>query len=185
MVQKNKGFTLVELLVVIAIISFLSSVVMAALGDARASARDVRRYNDLAQIQTALELYRNEYGGYPSTNGNWYTFCTNGSDPVVRETAGANGYIPNLAPKYITELPLDPLGCQPRRYDRGHFSGYIYRSDGKDYKFAGDWTGEKRSSCAQNSRYWDAGRGEGGTYLDLPIPGIVFCSVSTSGARLW
>lgn len=61
----QKGFTLIELLVVVAIISLLSSIVMGALNDARAKARDRAMIQTVRQIQTALELYRQKYGKYP------------------------------------------------------------------------------------------------------------------------
>lgn len=66
--QKSRGFTLIELLVVIAIISLLSSIVLSSLNSARAKARDAKRLLDMHQIQTALELYYNDYGYYPNTD---------------------------------------------------------------------------------------------------------------------
>jgi len=65
MTQK-KGFTLIELLVVVAIIGLLSTLSIVALNTARAKARDARRVSDVKQIQTALELYYNDKGGYPA-----------------------------------------------------------------------------------------------------------------------
>ena len=66
--KKNKqGFTLIELLVVIAIIGLLSTLSIVALNQARARARDARRLADVKQIQTALEMYYNDEGGYPAT----------------------------------------------------------------------------------------------------------------------
>lgn len=60
---KNRaGFTLIELLVVISIIGVLASVVLSSLESARAGARDAQRISDLRQIQTALEMYRNDHG---------------------------------------------------------------------------------------------------------------------------
>lgn len=67
--MKKKGFTLIELLVVIAIIGLLATMAVVALGNSRARARDARRLSDIRQIQTALQLYYHEQGGYPSTIG--------------------------------------------------------------------------------------------------------------------
>ena len=65
--RKQKGFTLIELLVVIAIIGLLSTLAVVALNNARQKARDARRVSDIKQIQTALELYYNDEGGYPAS----------------------------------------------------------------------------------------------------------------------
>jgi prepilin-type N-terminal cleavage/methylation domain-containing protein len=72
--KHNKGFTLIELLVVISIIALLSSVVMAALGNARVKARDSAKIQALKQFQNALQLYSSDNGGFPGgwiDNGVW------------------------------------------------------------------------------------------------------------------
>ena len=68
--MNKKGFTLVELLVVIAIIGLLSTMAVVALNSARQKSRDARRISDVKQIQTALELYYNDKGGYPPASTN-------------------------------------------------------------------------------------------------------------------
>ncbi len=67
--NRQSGFTLVELLMVVAIITLIMSIVTALVGDARAKARDTKRRADLAQIQVALELYRNQHGTFYVTGG--------------------------------------------------------------------------------------------------------------------
>jgi general secretion pathway protein G len=81
--KNQKGFTLIELLVVIAIIGLLASVVLLALNSARSKSRDAKRLADMRQMSTALELYYNDFGGYP--------------------TAAAL-----LAPNYVAQLPTAP-----------------------------------------------------------------------------
>ena len=63
--HKNKGFTLIELLVVIAIIGLLASIVLVSLNSARKKGRDAKRAAELKQIQTALEMYYDNYNAYP------------------------------------------------------------------------------------------------------------------------
>jgi len=65
--KSTRGFTLIELLVVIAIIGLLSSLSVIALNSARAKSRDAKRISDVKQLQTALELYFNDYNLYPTT----------------------------------------------------------------------------------------------------------------------
>lgn len=136
--SQQKGFTLIELLVVIAIISLISSIVMSGLSSARSKARDSKRIQDTIQIRTALELYRTSNNIYPATfpstqanpvfatgGGDWHGNCSGfGSYP----TTGATGYIPNLAPTYISILPLDPKPVNSS-------TCYVYTSNGTDYMF--------------------------------------------------
>ncbi len=64
--EKQKGFTLIELLVVIAIIGLLSTLAVISLNNARAKSRDSKRVADVKQMMTALELYFNDFNGYPN-----------------------------------------------------------------------------------------------------------------------
>lgn len=103
--KSRKGFTLIELLVVISIISLLSSVVLSSLGTARARARDAKRMQDLAQINTAIQLYILDNGEAPDTGG----------AGVIRSTDSSwESYLePQLTP-YISSLPVDPCpSCDP------------------------------------------------------------------------
>lgn len=167
----QKGFTLIEMIVVVAIIGILTTIVLAALNQARAKARDADRYADLKQVQLALEIYRDVHGEYPDTGGEWQSIC-NGD----YTNSGADGYIPNLAPQYIPVLPVEELssGCP----DQGAVGGYIYRSDGTDYKFAGDYTSEIGAQCKTGGEFADPNRVDD----ENETP---FCSVYTPGAAMW
>ncbi len=68
MKNKKKGFTLIELLVVIAIIGILATLAVVSLQNARKNARDAKRIADVRQVQTALELYFNDWQEYPQVD---------------------------------------------------------------------------------------------------------------------
>ncbi len=63
----QKGFTLVELLVVVAVIGILSTLLVANFIGVRQRGRDAQRKSNLRQMQSALELYRADQAGYPTS----------------------------------------------------------------------------------------------------------------------
>jgi prepilin-type N-terminal cleavage/methylation domain-containing protein len=144
------GFTLIELLVVIAIIGLLSSVVLASLSSARAKARDAKRTQDLVQIRTALALYYNDKGTYPlpypQTWGGVSTAPCGINNTIL---SGPNAYIAGLAPTYISILPTDPAAP-------GSCNGYLYTSDGTNYKFLVHGSAESYPGVGQ--RFYDPAR---------------------------
>ena len=103
-INNKKGFTLIELLVVISIISLLTSIILAALSDAKAKGRDARRLQDIHTIQTAITMYQNDNGGvFPGpladSNGTGTSYS---SDPLFLQTL--------VTGKYIPVVPTDPIG---------------------------------------------------------------------------
>lgn len=91
----RKGFTIIELLVVIAIIGLLASVVIAALGNSRAKARDARRLQDLHAMGVAIGLASTGYNTYP------FVVCT------AADARASTCTTPNLA------AYKDPSGGTP------------------------------------------------------------------------
>jgi prepilin-type N-terminal cleavage/methylation domain-containing protein len=120
--KNSNGFTLIELLVVVAIIGLLASIVLASVNSARLKGDTAKRVSDLREIQTALEMYYNDYSAYPSTPGNaWQSQCSSWG------SFASNAVIPGLVPTYMPSFPADPTMS-------GVLSNcYIYRSNGTDY----------------------------------------------------
>lgn len=131
-VKDRCGFTLIELLVVIAIIGFLASAVLAGMNDAKASARDAKRMLELKQIETALTMYKNKTGAYPST-------ANSGTGSL---SGWKVSYLPNfLSPleAFMSSVPVDPFNSGPPssmfnpRPDGSFFYAYYHYSDGSYY----------------------------------------------------
>lgn len=89
---RRQGFTLIELLVVIAIIGLLSTLAVVALNGARSRARDSRRVSDIHSLQTALELYFADQGGYPIEAGGITLGLA--ADKVLCAGDDASGFLP-------------------------------------------------------------------------------------------
>ncbi len=137
--EKNKGFTLIELLVVIAIIGILSSVVLVSLNSARIKARDAKRTASIKELQTALELYYDDNGSYPSSADTLF--------PGILSTA--------LVPNYISSIPADPKGDVQYHYythsdDPADFYAIRIGYETKDacYVCGGN-------PCADNMGWWE------------------------------
>ena len=85
----KKAFTLVEMLIVIIIIGILMAALLPRLKGAQERARDTARKANLSQISTALEMYFNDIGKYPTWD------CM--SDIRTK-----------LVPNYMNSIPTDP-----------------------------------------------------------------------------
>lgn len=173
--MSEKAFTLVELLIVVAIIGILAASVIVNLSLARTRARDARRKADLKSVQTALEIYAEEKGSYPSTLGMASCFQQATGPPFC---AGPAAYIPNLTPEYVGSLPLDPLLGKPSAFALANQAtcasgsvGYRYSSDGRDYKLIAHCTLE--TELDSSSPFYDAIR---------PTWAL---GLATAGARGW
>ncbi|MHC4884036.1 MAG: type II secretion system protein [Planctomycetota bacterium] len=70
MQRSTSRFTLTELLVVIAIIAILAGLILPTLVGAQDETRKVACMNNLKQVVTGMELYKNDYGN------NWPLFLT-------------------------------------------------------------------------------------------------------------
>lgn len=112
---KRKAFTLVELLVVIAIIGLLATLSVIALNSARAKSRDAKRVTDVKQISTALELFFNDAGRYP-TNLEW-----------------ASGSLEYNGQTYLTTIPSAPSPADGTCDNNTNTFSYTQDNAGESY----------------------------------------------------
>jgi general secretion pathway protein G len=101
----KKGFTLVELLIVMVILGILTTIVASSFSSSQEKARDTRRKSDLAAVAKAIEVYFNDKGEYPPSNGgNIDTFSWGD------EFSDANGTI------YMIKLPEEKTSARSYYY---------------------------------------------------------------------
>lgn len=108
------GFTLIELLVVVSIMGILLSLSVYGMQDARKASRDGKRKTDLEQIRSALEMYKADCSGYPSSS-----LSPGGS--LIGSGATSSCPSTNI---YLSKIPADAQA--PTR-------SYSYSSDGLTY----------------------------------------------------
>src|SRR3990167_2442297 len=122
-----KGFTLIELLVVISIIAVISTLLLANLNAARERGRDTQRKADLRNIQTALRIFYNDYGGFPSSgtgaNAGKIVACGQSTSPGPFTCEYGSAW--SAANKIIIcTLPPEPLSSQAYQYVQADFDNY-------------------------------------------------------------
>lgn len=121
MVKVNKkAFTLIELLVVIAIIGILATLAVVALQQARSRARDSKRVADVKQLQTALELFFNENGRYP-TQSEW------DSGKIVSGSSGET---------FMYSIPVAPTPADGDCLTASNTYQYVQTNSGASYEIS-------------------------------------------------
>ncbi len=120
-----KGFTLIELLVVVSLIGVLATLVLANLNAARQRGRDAKRKSALRNVETALRLYYNDKGVYPTSNaGGEIVGCGIGGGVSCAwgEAWLADGIT------YMATLSEDPIDTQSYFYVRNDADSYLLQS---------------------------------------------------------
>lgn len=114
---------------VISIIGILATLVAANLNSARSRARDAERKSDIKNIQTALRLYYNDFGGYPGnsggTGGGNIDGCGSATPPTSLCPWGSEWSVKDGTTVYMSALPKDPLSSQSYRYVSADSDDYV------------------------------------------------------------
>ena len=101
--KQKGGFTLIELIVVAAIISLLTSIVLAALSDAKAKGRDAGKIRAMTETRTALQMFFSDKGYFPLLNT---PPSTTWKDDLIN-----GGYIKSINSNIIYK-GVDPSGAE-------------------------------------------------------------------------
>jgi general secretion pathway protein G len=123
--RKTVGFTLIEVMVVVVILGILAAIIVPKIMSRPEQARAVKAKQDIASIQSALDLYKLDTGMYPSTEQGLQALVTQPTTPPIPENWDQGGY--------LKALPMDPWG-QPYQYENnnGNIRISSFGSGGKD-----------------------------------------------------
>ncbi len=105
------GFTLLEILIVVAILGILATIIVPKIMTRPEEAKRTKAKMDIKAIETALNLYRLDNGGYPSTEQGLEALVTKPTTGVIPRNWKEEGY--------LDKVPQDPWG-----------NPYVYLSPG-------------------------------------------------------
>jgi len=146
---------LMELMIVLLILVTIAGIAVPRFSSVSDRSNDARRVSDMVAVEKALEMYKADHGVYPKVQG-WQGDAPNYGDHGYDK----NGYIPGLVPNYIQRLPRDP----DSQYPIGG-KGYLYRSNGTDFKFIANKT---PTDFPQDHRFYDPKRKKSAYQVSSP-----------------
>ena len=111
---RRAGYTLLEIMVVVFILGLLATLVAPRILGRTDDARRTKAIADLGAIEGALNLYRLDNGGYPTTAQGLQALVERPTAPPVPRAWKADGY--------LERVPPDPWG-----------HAYVYVADGARY----------------------------------------------------
>ncbi|UXY50728.1 type II secretion system major pseudopilin GspG [Pseudomonas tohonis] len=124
--RREQGFTLIEIMVVVVILGVLAALVVPQIMSRPDQAKVTAARADINAIAMALDIYKLDNHGYPSTQ--------QGLDALVNRPAGsppARNWNPD---GYLKRLPVDPWG-NPYQFivpgSRGAYDLFSFGADGR------------------------------------------------------
>lgn len=102
--KNNKGFTLIEILIVFVIIGILLSIVGLNLTGKTTEARKLAAKANIKQFETALKMFYQDNGYYPSTEQGLKALVEKPAFGKIPNTYPAGGYLE------AKKVPKDPWG---------------------------------------------------------------------------
>ncbi len=123
------GFTLIEIMVVVVILGILAAVIVPNIMTKPDEARVVKAKQDIASLESGLNMYKLDNFYYPSTQQGLEALVARpGGDPPAR----------NWRQPYVKQLPKDPWGNAYQYLQPGQHGEYDLFTFGKDGKPGGD-----------------------------------------------
>lgn len=115
--MRRGGFTIIELLLVMVILAVLAAVVVPKFVGRSEQAKLTAADSDITSIETMLDAYEIDMGGYPQTD--------DGIEMLVDKPSGDEG--DNWHGPYLDEFPIDPWGNE-----------YVYEYPGRENEYGFD-----------------------------------------------
>ena len=153
----RSGFTIIDMLIVVTVLTLLTGILLPILEQETLRARDGRRAGDLRSVASALATYKSVTGSFPDTGDEW----RGDSAPFGNYGYDESGYIPGIVPDFLPYLPKDPNPAYPNATG----AGYMYRSDGQDFKFVISAT---PSTYLTSNPFFDPQRPDSGWQVSTP-----------------
>lgn len=131
-VQRGRSaFTLIELLLVLVILVVLAGIVVLNFGSVTSKKNDAKAKTDIANLETALEMYKSDMGDYPSGQDGLQALITQPGNAANGNGTKWNG------PYVKRGLPIDPWGrsyvyAYPGTHNTNGFDLYSTGADGNE-----------------------------------------------------